>query len=242
MSRFKTGGIPDYLGTRKLTVAKSNDSKLNQAAKRRQHILETAERLFAEHGVLEVSLNEINKAAGQKNTSALHYHFGSRDGLLTAILDQHVDGLRLQVGRRLDKLEQQSGSKILARDFVEAYIGPYLRKLNDVRGLRFLQINSMVLAVDASRAIEQRDTASTDDLRPRIQNMLNWLLADLSEHELNMRTLSFGLLMFSALSSYGRLDHKSARQIFGSKTRFAEHLKTTLAAVLSAPPSGEGIA
>ena len=48
-------------------------------------LIETAERLFAEKGIDNVSLREINRAAGQKNVAALHYHFGTRESLLEAI-------------------------------------------------------------------------------------------------------------------------------------------------------------
>jgi AcrR family transcriptional regulator len=60
----------------------------------RERILDAAERLMAERGVGGVSLNEINQAAGQRNTAALHYHFGGRDGLLRAIMRRHGDWLR----------------------------------------------------------------------------------------------------------------------------------------------------
>ncbi|GAA3978880.1 hypothetical protein GCM10023085_71590 [Actinomadura viridis] len=60
----------------------------------RERILDAAERLMAERGVAGVSLNEINTAAGQRNTAALHYHFGGRDGLLRAIMRRHGPWLR----------------------------------------------------------------------------------------------------------------------------------------------------
>lgn len=52
-------------------------------------LVDAAETLFVERG-LDVPLGEITKAAGQRNTGAIHYHFGGRDGLLRAILDRHV--------------------------------------------------------------------------------------------------------------------------------------------------------
>ena len=52
----------------------------------RRSLVAAGERLFAERGIRAVSLREINKAAGQRNSSALHYHFGSREGLLRALL------------------------------------------------------------------------------------------------------------------------------------------------------------
>jgi AcrR family transcriptional regulator len=56
----------------------------------RERILDTAERLWGERGVDGVSLREIRIAAGQRNSSALQFHFGGRDGLLRAIAERHL--------------------------------------------------------------------------------------------------------------------------------------------------------
>jgi len=45
----------------------------------------TAERLFATHGIDGVSLRQISAEAGSANNSAVHYHFGSKPGLIAAI-------------------------------------------------------------------------------------------------------------------------------------------------------------
>lgn len=59
----------------------------------RARLLVEAERLFAEVGVLQAATGDIVRAAGQRNASALTYHFGSgkghfgsRQGVLDAIL------------------------------------------------------------------------------------------------------------------------------------------------------------
>ena len=46
-----------------------------------------AERIFSEEGISNTSLRRITQAAGQRNESAIHYHFGSREGVVQAILD-----------------------------------------------------------------------------------------------------------------------------------------------------------
>src|SRR3546814_7480665 len=51
-------------------------------------ILQAAEDCFGEHGIDAVSLRQIAIAAGQGNTAAVQYHFGSKEGLLEAIF-QH---------------------------------------------------------------------------------------------------------------------------------------------------------
>lgn len=56
----------------------------------RARLLDAAEWLIAERGVDGVSLSEIRNRAGQSNSSAIAYHFGSKDGLLRAlVLDRH---------------------------------------------------------------------------------------------------------------------------------------------------------
>lgn len=68
----------------------------------RDKLLDAATALFAERGVANVSLAEIVRAADQRNTSAIHYHFGGRDHVIEAILARHVPALR---ARRLELLE-----------------------------------------------------------------------------------------------------------------------------------------
>jgi AcrR family transcriptional regulator len=55
----------------------------------KERILREAGRLFARRGLWQPTVREITAAAGQRNVSALNYHFGSRDGLLAAILEHH---------------------------------------------------------------------------------------------------------------------------------------------------------
>ena len=43
--------------------------------------------MFAEEGLSAVALRRVVKAAGASNASALHYHFGGRDGLVAGIVD-----------------------------------------------------------------------------------------------------------------------------------------------------------
>jgi len=56
-------------------------------------IVVTAERLFAEHGIDGVSLRQIAAEAGSANNSAVHYHFGSKHGLVAAIFQHRLPQL-----------------------------------------------------------------------------------------------------------------------------------------------------
>jgi AcrR family transcriptional regulator len=54
----------------------------------RDKLLRAALHLFARQG-LDVPLRDINELAGQRNASALHYHFGGRPELVKAIIDRY---------------------------------------------------------------------------------------------------------------------------------------------------------
>jgi AcrR family transcriptional regulator len=55
------------------------------ASDTKKHLLATAERLFAEYGIEAISARQIALAAGQRNQSAVHYHFGSKVSLIEAL-------------------------------------------------------------------------------------------------------------------------------------------------------------
>lgn len=98
----------------------------------RQKIVATAEKLFAERGVDAVSLNEITREAGQKNKSALNYHFGSKDSLLRAIIEKHEPVVLAQRNSYLDDLEMR---KLLSvESVVRAFVYPLAAKLDDPEG------------------------------------------------------------------------------------------------------------
>src|SRR5579871_1120158 len=81
-------------------------------------LLSTAERLFAAEGVASVALTQIVAASGQKNRSALHYHFGSRGGVLGAVMDRRLAPINARRLALLDALPAGAG----ARDVVSANI------------------------------------------------------------------------------------------------------------------------
>jgi AcrR family transcriptional regulator len=90
----------------------------------RQRLLLAAERLIAERGI-DVPLRDIAVAAGQRNNSAVHYYFGSRDGLIQAVLERRQDPLE---ARRLTLLAEHeaAGRADEPRALVELLVAPML--------------------------------------------------------------------------------------------------------------------
>ena len=62
---------------------------VSDADRTKERILDVALRLFAEEGTYRVPLTRIRIGAGQRNQSAVHYHFKNRDGLIHALVQQY---------------------------------------------------------------------------------------------------------------------------------------------------------
>jgi len=67
-----------------------------------------AEKLIAAKGIENVSIREIVKAAGQKNESALQYHFGNFRGLVESIRQKRDKEIHAKRGVLLDELLHKS--------------------------------------------------------------------------------------------------------------------------------------
>lgn len=98
-----------------------------------------AERLFAERGIEAVAMRHVNQAANQRNMSAAHYHFGSREGLVNAVLMHRWPDLDR---RRGELLGRATDTKDI-RFYLDAFIRPLTEELRPrAEGnhyLRFMQ-------------------------------------------------------------------------------------------------------
>jgi AcrR family transcriptional regulator len=93
-----------------------------------EQLLLAAERLLAEKGLGAVSTREIAREAGQKNHSAISYHFGSMASLIDAILDYRMQSLN---DRRAVLLAAAiaPGGEPAFRDLVEVMVKPFAEEL-----------------------------------------------------------------------------------------------------------------
>lgn len=129
------------------------------------------EELFAEQGIGSPSVRQVIARAGVGNKSALNYHFGTREGLVAAIVARHGETLRL---RRLEGfeavvLDDAAGS---IERLCELLVRPYCQFLADgASELRYLIIAAEVMA-DPARHYEDLQTFFEDPLTPRIVELM----------------------------------------------------------------------
>ena len=81
-----------------------------------EEIIAAAEKLLAEEGPQKATVRAITQAAGV-NVGAINYHFGSRDGLMTAICAKHMRDSNEDVLERLQNLAIREGRDSVRRIF-----------------------------------------------------------------------------------------------------------------------------
>lgn len=86
-------------------------------------LIEAASGLFAERGFEVVSVREITGRAGA-NVASVKYHFGSRDGLIDAVVARMATPVNEERLRRLDELESRT-----IRGLLTAFFEPLLSQI-----------------------------------------------------------------------------------------------------------------
>ncbi|WP_068160854.1 TetR/AcrR family transcriptional regulator [Rhodococcus phenolicus] len=90
-------------------------------------LLDSAEELIARRGIHGTSAREVIKAAGQRNNSAITYHFGSWHGLLDEIWSRHAPRINTERAALLDAAGLDGPPDL--EQLVYAYVHPIATKL-----------------------------------------------------------------------------------------------------------------
>lgn len=106
----------------------------------RDALIDAARSLFAERGVEAVSLREVGRAARQRNTNAVQYHFGDRDTLVREVLAPHHGQVGDLRARMLAGLGAEAGDGVSARDLAGALVRPSAAMLESADGRDYLRI------------------------------------------------------------------------------------------------------
>lgn len=152
----------------------------------RERLLACAEELFAQSGFESVSVRAIC-AAADANVAAVHYHFGTKEDLVVALLDDRL------VPRWHDALAGLTAQSPVA-DVVDAILAPFIEVQSQPLGRTHLQLLARLIA-DAPHA---KRPAGWTSLR-------RWsaTLPDVDEETARARwSLAFDLI----LNSFGQPD------------------------------------
>ena len=84
----------------------------------KRSILDAAEGLFAAHGYHATSLRTVTRVA-RVNLAAVHYHFGSKQALLEAVIARRLAPLNAERRARLAALPEATAAGVILRAFLE---------------------------------------------------------------------------------------------------------------------------
>lgn len=129
----------------------------------RTALLDAALGLFAEQGVELPSLREITRAADQRNTNALQYHFSDRLGLLRDLLNRHGEA----VDQHRTTLLATLGTVDELRPLATVLVVPLADLLRSAKGAEYLQLAAELVA----RPTHFRDSVGLVTQRP---SLLHW--------------------------------------------------------------------
>ncbi|MFJ9622990.1 TetR/AcrR family transcriptional regulator [Streptomyces sp. NPDC101181] len=144
------------------------EPRTGRGAGTREAIMAAAERLYAEHGLANVSNRQISEAAGQGNNTAVSYHFGSKMSLVRAIMTKH--------GTLVDAVRQRHveavGDSEDVRDWVRCLVRPVPEHLATC-GVPSWQARFavQVMTDPLMRALVTDESLTRDSLRRTLQGL-----------------------------------------------------------------------
>lgn len=201
------------------------------ASDTRDRLLRAAEYLFARSGI-DVPIREIHERAGQRNASAIQYHFGSKQDLIKALIDRHalsdaeVDAIRADLRSRRDD----------PRSLVEAIvrrIAGYLatEESRDYVRIAFQLLFRAPLRSDLDAEIDRPDLisfeAETDVIRSAVPHLPKRVL-----HERALAGLTFVTLQVAERARI--IDDEPGAPLLDEE-EFIDNLVDMTTALLTAP-------
>ena len=200
----------------------------------REALLLAGERLIAELGIDGVSLRQINTEAGQRNSSAAHYHFGSKEALVRAIFEYRMENVNRKRQAKLTDMLACCPGNPQPRQLIATLVDPVVDEIETSDGgshyIRFLSQAISHPQTDTNQYMQtlQADAAST------IFKLLRRSLPDIPETILGQR---FGLMwemIIHSLADRERDSELKARSQHIDKKLFIHNLIDTATGALTA--------
>lgn len=131
-------------------------------------MIRAAEELVVERGLGATTLTDVQRRAGQANKSAARYHFGSRDGLLDAVLEARMTPVDRH---RRELLEASADVPLGHAEIAAILVRPLAAQTLGQPGSRFARFLMQALSdpLQAPRVLDHVRAQSFRDLRDRFR-------------------------------------------------------------------------
>lgn len=114
----------------------------------RELVLRAALELFSREGPDAVSIRAVNRKAGL-GPASVHYHFGTKDALIDAIIDRHSPTVVRDI---LDRARMLRHGEVTPRAVIEAFAVPYWTLLaTDPEGWEWIRVIGWLMSSQPER-------------------------------------------------------------------------------------------
>jgi AcrR family transcriptional regulator len=200
----------------------------------RTALLDAAAVLMDERGIDNVSLNEINRASGNRNRSAVSYHFGSREAVVRELIGRTTEVINAERNALLDHLET-IGAPLTPRTVLEVLAGPFARQLRTEQGRRHLRLCGQLINHPGYIA-DPRDISWSNTSVQRCARYLAPALAHLPREVATERASQLAGFLVRACADQARLmDSDPPPRLVLGIGAFTANLVDTLLAIYQAP-------
>jgi AcrR family transcriptional regulator len=198
----------------------------------RARLLRAAERLFAEKGIANTSTRDILRAAGQRNESALQYHFGGREALIEALWADR--GGQVNAEREALATEmKQSGGELAVRQLCEIALLPAVHLARrDPDFFEFLKVVGQVAFMPRERIQETYERYELGSVPALVESIRGSV-------DLPPRLLERRLELMSRFAMLALAQRAGANESFEGNDAelFVQSVLDAMAAMLSGPVS-----
>jgi AcrR family transcriptional regulator len=150
----------------------------------KEKLLDAAERLIGEHGFAATSLRQIISEAGA-NLASVHYHFGSKDELLDAVVMRRASPVNDRRLALLDSYEAEAaGGAVPVPRILEAFLLPMAQAAG--RNPQFVRVMGRIVAEGMILSVVEKNF---HELLFRFSAALRKSLPALSDEEFRWRML-----------------------------------------------------
>ncbi len=193
----------------------------------KDRLLDEAEHLFARSSIAGVTTRQIVQAAGQRNTSAITYHFGSREGLLLELLTRRGG----RVDDRRGVLRAALAAHPTVAELVRCLVDPYCEMLHSEQGRSYVRIVAQLRGRFAAWRVES-DSATTIHLSAILDEVERRIDLDASlRHE---RIVALIMVMTATVAERARrIDEGATPQL--DHDSFVDNLVDMCSALVQAP-------
>ncbi|MFG3049579.1 TetR/AcrR family transcriptional regulator [Kitasatospora sp. NPDC048239] len=204
----------------------------------REKLLRAAEELFATRGVEGAPTRDITRLAGQGNPSAVQYHFGSREGLLDAIMAARQERTGQALAPRLAGLDPTGPTGVAdLPDLLGALIAAEATELRTRQGRYCLRIAAQINHHGGVRARAPQPTsasAPTGGGHRRVVEMVEDRVRDLPE-PLRLERIDLVLTLIGAALADRAQQYLTGSTPLTGEEAFLADLRAMSAAMLTAP-------